>query len=369
MKSQMLKVLLGLFFIMSCSKSEDILEFSPALEERGNDNHKIFKLAQVNKQYTYLLTDGSPGVGNRQINYVYSCSRPVGRAVGFSDRLEENGEVYWENSSTMSYNDNFMISEERAQEYGDEVVRTYQYDSDYKWTGITTEINGELIEDELIIGPGGQVQSYSSNGVRFEYTWRANNAAQIRIYVETAAELRSVQNSLVFNRLGMNDPSRKKTKEMILKRFKELQKTDRKSASFRGRPDNEWVLIGIEEQKFDLKVIEPFSSPAKGYPGTTSDGGYYYLSKNFTVSYRAFLVNEDGSPIKEYYYFKCDSYKVKNNLPVIVHYSYFESDYAADEEGNALDYNEKGTIEYSYISGCNQSAEPTIGLPGGRSQE
>jgi len=357
MKNQLLKVFLGLSLLLSCTKANVDEELSTDLEQRGNDNHKIWRLAQIDIDYTYLLSDGSPGVGNSRANYVYSCSRPYGRAVAFSNRAEEDGEVWADNSSTMSYNDNFMISVEHAQEYGDDVLRTFQYDSDYKWTGITTTINGEVVDEELEISPSGQVLSNTSNGVRYEYTWRANNAVQLKIYVQPAAELRTVQNSLVFNKLGMNEHSRKKTKEMILKQFKELQSVERKSSAFRGKLSEEWVLVGIEDQTFDLKVIDPYTSTAKGFPGTISDGGYYYLSKNFTVSYRAFLVDGDGLPIQEYYHFKCDSYSVKNNLPVDVQYTYFESNYTEDAEGNPLDYNVRGTTHYHYISGCNQTAQ------------
>lgn len=356
MKNHMLKALLGLVLMMSCSKSNEDLEFSPALEERGNDNHKIWNLAQLDIQYNYMLSDGSPGVGGQQINYIYSCSRPRGKAVSFTNRGEQDGEVLWENSATMSYNNNFMISVEQAQEYGDEVVRTYQYDAEHKWTGILTEINGEAIGEEIVLDPGGQVLSYTSNGVRFEYTWKANNAIRTKIYVQPASALSLIQNSLAFNQLGMNEYPRKKTKEMILEYFKEHQKAERKASSFRGKLTDEWVLIGIEEQKFDLKVIEPFSSAAKGYPGTSSDGGYYYLSKNFTVNYTAYYVNEDGTPIQEYYSFNCDSYSVKDNLPVNVHYTYKQSDYTQDEDGNSLDYQEQGTYHYGYVSGCNQNS-------------
>lgn len=354
MKNHMIKVLIGLVFMMSCSRVNEDPEFSSDLEQRGNDNHKIWNLAQVDRDYSFTLTDGSQGVGKRLIKYEYSCIRPFGRAVTFSDIDEENGEELWHNSSTMSYNDNFMISEEHAQEYGEEVVRNYQYDSDYKWTGIITKINGEVVDDTLEIGPGGQVKSYTSNGVRYEYTWKANNAITMKIYIQPSSDLRTINNSLVFNHVGLNENSRKATKALILKSFNDLQQARKTSSSYRSKNADEWVLIGIEEDRYDPKVIEPFSSPAKGFPGTSSDGGYYYLSKNFVVSYKAFRVNPDGTPIQEYYSFNCNSYSVKDNLPVDAHYTYDIPEYAADEEGNSIDYHEQGTIHYKYISGCNQ---------------
>ncbi len=353
MKNHICKVLIGLAFIMSCTKVNIEPENSNALEQRGNDNHKIWNLAQVDRQYTYSLSDGSEGYGAEQKKYEYSCVRPFGRAVKYSDHFVEDGEVLWDNSSTMSYNDNFMISVEQANEYGDEVVRTFLYNSDHQWTGITTEINGEVIEDKIEIGPGGQVKSYSNNGVRFEYIWKANNTSMMKIYLQNTATLRSVQNSLAFNYLGINENSRRKTKELILQRFKELQVT-RRSPSFRGKLSDEWVLYGIEEHTVDPKVIEPFSSPAKGYPGTTSDGGYFALSKNWTVKYRAYLVNDDGTVRAEYFTFIYDSYSVKDNLPVDAHFTYFEAGYTEDEEGNSIDYQEQGTEHFGYISGCNQ---------------
>ena len=354
MKNHILKGLMSLLFIMSCSKAIEVPENSGDLEQRGNDNHLIWNLAQDDKYYTYTLSDGSQGIGERQIKYEYSCTRPVGMAISFSDQSTEDGELLWDNSSTMAYNDNFMISTELAHEYGDEVVRKYQYDSDYKWTGVITEINDVRIEDALEIGPNGQVKSYTSNGVRYEYVWKANNTKLMRIYIQSSAALSSVQNSLVFNKLGINENSRNKTKELILKYFKEVQKTKRTTSSFRGKLADEWILYGIEEHTVDPKVIEPFSSPAKGYPGTSSDAGYYSLSKNWTVKYKAYLVNEDGSLKEEYYSFAYDSYSIKDNLPLDAHYSYSILGYSEDAEGNPIDYHEQGTEHFGYISGCNQ---------------
>ena len=354
MKNHVLKALIGLVFLMSCSKTNVDSEFSEGLEQRGNDNHKIWNLAQIDKHYTYSLSDGSAGSGEGLDKYEYSCVRPYGRAIKFSSHAEEDGGVLWENASTMTYNDNFKISVEKAQEFGDEVVRTFHYDADYKWTGISTEVNGENVETELEIGPGGQVKSYTSDGVRFEYLWRADNTYMMKIYLQSSAALSSVQNSQAFNQLGFNELSRKKSKELIINSFKEHQKTERISSSFRGKLTDEWVLYGIEEHTVDHKVIEPYSSPAKGYPGTTSDAGLYSLSKNWTVKYNAYLVNSDGTFRNTYFTFEYDSYSVKDNLPVDAHYSYFIPDYTQDEEGNSIDYLEQGTHHFGYISGCNQ---------------
>ncbi len=356
MKNHMMKALIGLVFMMSCSKANEDPELSVGLEQRGNDNHKIWNLARIDKHYTYSLTNGAEGIGETQRAYEYSCVRPFGRAVTFSDHTAEDGAVLWDNSSTMTYNDNFNIAVERAQEYGDEVVRTFHYDSDFNWTGITTEINGEVLDEEIEIAPGGQVRRYTSNGVRYDYTWRANNTSMVKIYVQPSAALSVVQKSMVFNQLGVNEISRKATRAHLLKSFKELQQLRKNSTSFRSNGTDEWVLIGIEEHTVDRNVIEPYSSPAKGYPGTTSDAGLYTLSKNWTVNYKAYRISEDGTSKKEYFTFNYHSYTVKDNLPVDTHYSYFIAEYDVDEAGNPIDYHEKGTEHYGYISGCNQKA-------------
>ncbi len=354
MKNHVLKALIGLVFLMSCSKTNVDAEFSEGLEQRGNDNHKIWNLSQVDFNYAYTLTDGSQGTGDRKLNYEYSCVRPYGRAVAFSDHAVEDGALLWDNSSTMTYNDNFMIDVEHAQEYGADVVRTFHYDSDYKWTGITTEINGEVIDEEIEIGPGGQVKSYTSGGVRTEYTWKADNAKTLKIYVQPSAELRSVENSLAFNKSGINEISRRATKQLVLKAFKDLQQVAKRSSSLRSIQSDGWVLVGIEENYFDLNVIEPYRSTAKGYPGTTSDGGYYNLSKNFSTGWKGVLVEPDGTPISDYYSYERSSYSVKNNLPVVSHYTYIINGYSQDADGNPIDYREEGTEHYEYISGCNQ---------------
>lgn len=354
MKNNLLKALLGLTLMMSCSKDYVEPEFSGVLEQRGNDNHKIWKLAQVDNQYDFTLTDGTPGNGNSIIKYVYGCSRPVGRPITFSDYAEENGEMLWDNSSTMSYNNNFMIAEEIAQEYGDEVIRTYHYDSDYKWTGITTTVNGDVLEDELIIGPGGQVKSYASGGVKYEYIWKGDNQIKSNIYVQPAAELRSLQNSQVFGMVGSNEILKRKTKEVVLQAFKELQQTKNRASALRSINTEEWVLVAREESIVDTKVIEPFGSAAVGYPGTSSDAGFYNLSKNLTTHSKYFRVNEDGTPGGVYYSADFDSYTIKDNLPVDIHYRRFIEGYTEDAEGNSLDYTDHGVLHHHYISGCNQ---------------
>lgn len=350
----MVKALISLVFMMSCSKSMEDPEFSAGLEQRGNDNHRNWNLAQVEFQYSYTLTDGSQGTGVGQLEYEYSCVRPFGRPVSASHNVHENGELWFENTRTMSYNDNFKIDVEHANEYGDEVVRTFQYDANGKWTGITTEVNGEVLDEEIEIDSYGQVLSYTSGGVRTEYTWRDNNAKTLKIYIQASADLRSVENSLAFNQTGFNEHSRRATKQQVLKSFKDLQLVNKRSSSLRSSQSAGWVLVIIEENYFDLNVFEPFRSTAKGYPGTTSDAGYYNLSKNFSTGWKGMLVEPDGTPISEYYNYAKDSYSVKDNLPVNSHYTYTIFGYDTDEEGNPIDYKEEGTIHHEYISGCNQ---------------
>jgi len=113
-------------------------------------------------------------------------------------------------------------------------------------------------------------------------------------------------------------------------------------------------LIFVEEQTVDKNVIQPFSSAAAGFPGTSADGGYLILPKNLIIKFKGYYVNDDGSPGELDYLIAFDSYTVKNNLPVDVKYSTFYANYETDEMGNALDYNDTGTIHYEYISGCNQ---------------
>ncbi|MEP7321761.1 MAG: hypothetical protein ABI761_07570 [Saprospiraceae bacterium] len=353
MKKLIYVALFGMVFIFGCSKVNEDPDVQNLLEERGNDNHKIWKLSEIVNHWDYTLTDGFKSDGIQIIKYVYSCSHPVGRAIATTDSVEENGEVLWDNERTMAYNDNFMISTEQGIEYGDEVHRTYHYDAEGKWTGVTTEINGEVIEDEFEIGPGGLLKSYTSNGVRNVYEWKANNLSKIKTYILSTAAFSSVQHSSTFNHIGFNTISKNKTKEQILHSFVELQKVKRGSSGFRSTTD-EWVLVFIEEQTADKNVIQPFSSAALGYPGTSSDGGYYTLPKNFIIQFKGYNINEDGTEGDLAYLYHFDSYKTKDNLPVDVKYSSFIADYVQDENGNTLDYNDHGTIHYEYISGCNQ---------------
>ena len=354
MKNYMLKAFIGLVFMTSCSKSLEDPELSTGLEERGNDNHRNWNLAQFENQYTYTLSDGAQGEGSINLNYTYSCVRPFGRAVASTDIRQEDGVVLSDNSRTISYNDNFKVSVEHAQEYGDEVVRTFHYDSDGTWTGITTEVNGEILDEEIEIGHGGQVKSYTSGGVRTEFTWKANNVRMFKYYIQPSADLIAVENSLAFNQSGVNALVRKATKQNIIKSFNELRSLRKTSSPLRSKNIDEWILVGIEEQNYDFNVIEPYSSPAKGYPGTTSDAGYYYLAKNYPTSWRGFRVEPDGTPISEYYHFKANSYSVKNNLPVNVNYTYDIFGIYDDSDGNPVDYHEQGVHHYEYISGCNQ---------------
>ena len=51
----MVKALISLVFMMSCSKSIEDPELSTGLESRGNDNHRNWNLAHFENQYTYTL--------------------------------------------------------------------------------------------------------------------------------------------------------------------------------------------------------------------------------------------------------------------------------------------------------------------------
>lgn len=352
MKKPFFMTLMGLTFIAGCSKFNEDPAFRNQLEER-NDNHKIWKLSHVVNHWDYTLTDGFQSDGNQDVKYVYSCSRPVGRAISSSDSVEENGITLWDNERTMTYNDNFMISTEHAIEFGAEVLRTYQYDIDGKWSGVTTEINGEVIEDEFEIGTGGQVKSYTSNGVRNVYEWKANNVTKVKTYILMSAAVSSVQNSSIFKNIGFNAISKNKIKAQIINSIKELQKTKRGSSGFRSNSD-EWVLVFVEEQTVDKNVIQPFSSPSNGYPGTSTDGGFYYLPKNLIVQFKGYPINADGTEGELSYLYHYYSYSTKDNLPVDVKYTSFIAAYDQDADGNLLDYNDQGTIHYDYISGCNQ---------------
>lgn len=350
----MVKALISLVFMMSCSKSMEDPEFSAGLEQRGNDNHRNWNLAQLDVNTSFMNTGEEPGTFALHLKYEYSCVRPYGRPVSATYTGELNGEPWFENSRTMSFNDNFMINVEHAYEDGNEIVRTFNYDSDGKWTGITTTVNGETLDEEIEIDPYGQVQSYSSGGVRYEYTWKANNARLLKIYVKPTAELRSVENSLAFNQSGINDISRKVTKQSTLKAFKNLQSVQGAASYLRSKNTDEWVLVGTEEVVFDLQVYEPYRSTGKGYPGTTSDDGYYYLSKNFPVSWKGVRVEPDGTPVSLYYIYSRNSYSVKDNLPVKVQYTQDIFGVDVDEDGNPIDYHEEGIEHFQYISGCNQ---------------
>lgn len=350
-----------LFFVtllvgISCSKDQDLTEPQGQLEERGNDNHKIYKLARVDSRWDYTLTNGFQSDGFLWNEYVYGCSRPVGRVKTGNAYVEENGVTYWDVSFTNTFNDNFEVETEHSMVNGDEILRTFLYDSDYKWIGIKTEINGEVIEDELEIGPTGQVKSYTSDGVRTEYVWKANNVTKINTYVLVSEEAGTIQNSLAHHQLGISEFTRNKASEQIVKKFKELQQLRKTSGSFRSNHSvDEWVLVYVDEFTHDKMVVQPYSSVAAPYPGTCADGGDLALPKNFRTGFKGYYVNEDGSPGEVAYLINYDSYKVKNNLPQSGKYSAFYADYEMDEDGNYLDSNETGTLEWKYISGCNEN--------------
>ena len=82
-----------------------------------------------------------------------------------------------------SYNANWMIATEQGIENGDEVIRTFNYDANGKWIGITTTVNGLVLDDEMTIDDQGQVTSYTHDGVRLEFVWRGNNPRMIKTYV------------------------------------------------------------------------------------------------------------------------------------------------------------------------------------------
>ena len=357
MKNQFLSLFIALFIISACSNDNVDPVIQDQLEQRGNDNHKIYKLSQVTGQWNYTLSDGFSSSGTSLNKFVYSCSRPVGRAIASTDYLIENGVVYWDISRTMSYNENFMVSVENALEYGDEIVRTFQYDSNNKWTGIITTVNGEVIEDEIEISPSGQVLSYTHDGTRTEYVWKADNITKIKTYVQVTAALSSVQNSLRFLQLGFNKISNTLAKEKILNSLENLQKSNRTVSPLRGAHSDEWTLVFVDEQIVDKNVIQPYTSVSAGYPGTTTDGGYLTLPKNFIVNFKGYNVNPDGSMGELAYLVNFDSYTRKNNLPVNVNFSSFYADYEEDEDGNFLDYTDTGSIQYEYISGCNQKLD------------
>jgi len=353
MKIKFLLFFTALLMVSACSKDNP----ADQIVQSSNDNHKIYKLSQVTGQWEYTLTNSFSSSGTSLNKFVYSCTRPVGRAISSTDFLEENGVVYLDNSRTMTYNDNFMGSVENAMEIGDEIVRTFQYDSNNKWTGIITTVNGVVIDEEIEISPSGQVLSYTHDGTRTEYVWKADNVTKIKTFIQATTALSSVENSLNYHQLGFNKISKNKAKEKILKSLENLQKSNRTASPLRGTHTNEWTLVFVEEQTVDKNVIQPYTSVSAGYPGTTVEGGYLILPKNFIIHFKGYNVNPDGSPGETAYSINFYYYTKKNNLPVNVNFSSFYADYEEDEDGNLLDYTDIGTFHYEYISVCNQKLD------------
>lgn len=340
--------------MLACSK-DAVDSDSQALEQRGNDNHKIWKLEKAGQDWNYMLTNGFQSTGFNFVEYVYGCSRPFGRVKSGHLYVEENDVTYWDISFTNTYNDNFKVETEQSVVNGDEVVRTFLYDSDHKWIGIQTEVNGEIIEDELEIGPGGQVRSYTSGGVRTEYVWKANNVTMVKTYILPVEAQSTIEKSLGYHQLGFNKASRNSAQKQIKRSMNHFMISNKNKGSFRSKNSvDEWILVFVEEQKVDLKVVQPYSSVAAAYPGTCVDGGYLNLPKNLIINWQGYPVNEDGSYGEVAYWIKYNSYKVKDNLPQKGTYSAFYADYELDEDGNYLDSNEQGTIYWKYVSGCNE---------------
>ncbi|MDZ4706968.1 MAG: hypothetical protein SH818_01085 [Saprospiraceae bacterium] len=104
--------LLALLFVTACSKDNAEFTLQTPLEQRGNDNHKIWKLSHIENLWEYTLSNGFRSTGNQNVIYIYGCSRPVGRAISCTDVLIENGITFWDNAHTFSYNDNFKIETE-----------------------------------------------------------------------------------------------------------------------------------------------------------------------------------------------------------------------------------------------------------------
>lgn len=340
-----------LCIIVACTKTQDNINQADQLEQR-NDNHLIYKLAHLSAAWNYTLTNGSHGAGTEELNYSYRCTIPFGRIKGGTDFWQEDGNTIFDASRTMTYNENGLIATEHATENGDDIVRTFNYDADGKWTGITTTVNGVALDDQMTITPYGQVTSYTNNGVRFEYVWRANNIKMIKTYVQPSTAMSIAQNSTALNQLGFNKLTNKISREKVLHSLGELQKVSK--SRFRGKNMDEWVLVQIEEQEVDQKIVQPFSSAAKGYPGTSADGGFLILPKNYIVKFTDYLINEDGSKGEVIYFTHIHSVSTRDNLPRNVKYNLLIPGYDQDADGNPIDWNEEGTIHYDYISGCNE---------------
>lgn len=340
-----------LFLMAACSKTQDNVNPSDQLEQR-NDNHLIWKLAHLSSAWDYTTTDENHGAGTDELNYTYRCTAPSKRIKTMTDYFQEDGVPLYDISRTMTYHDNGVIATEHATENGDDILRTFNYDANGQWTGITTTVNGVVLDDQMTITPYGQVTSYTNNGVRLEYVWKANNIKMIKTYVQPSTDMSVAGTSTALNQLGFNKLTNKISREKVLHSLVELQKKTR--AGFRSKNTDEWVLVQIEEQEVDQRIIQPFSSAAKGYPGTSADGGFLILPKNFIVKFTDYLVNEDGSRGADTYITHLHTVSTRDNLPIDVKYSLTLPAFDVDADGHPIDWNEEGTIHYDYISGCNE---------------
>lgn len=336
---------------ISCTKNE--INTEDQLEQR-NDNHRNWKLASLQGAWDYTTTDGGSGSGWDSLNYIYRCSTPLHRIKSLSDLGVEDGNPIWDYERTVTYNANWMVDTEHAIENGDDVIRTFNYDANGKWTGITTSVNGEVLDDELTIDNQGQVTSYTHDGVRLEYLWRGNNPYLIKIYVQPSMEMNIAQESNALNKLGHTKMSNALTKTKVLKSMSELQ--NRNKSAYRSKSSSEWELVQITELEVDHRIVQPFISPANGFPGTTGDGGWLYRSKNYLTKFTDYAINPDGSKGENLSLYHNHTVAVRDNLPQNVIYSgTFILDHDAD--GNAIHWNERGTIHYDYISGCNDDGK------------
>jgi len=349
MKNIAFLIIMGLLISISCTKNE--LSTNEQLEQR-NDNHKNWKLAALQGDWTYTTTDGGSGSGSGALEYVYRCTRPLHRLKSMEDVATEDGNPFYNYSRSMTYNSNWMIATEEGVENGENVVRAFNYDANGKWTGITTSINGVVLDDEMTIDPDGQVTSYTHDGVRLEYVWRGNNPRMIKTYVQPSVAMSKAQHSKALGKIGFNKMARSLVKVKILESLSELQ--EKNKANYRSKSTDEWVLVQIEELEVDHKIVQPFISPANGYPGTTGDGGWLYRSKNYLIKFTDYLINPDGSRGEQIFFAHNHTVAVDDNLPQNVIYS-LNFPAGTDDDGNPIHWNETGTIHYDYISGCNEN--------------
>jgi len=348
MKNISLFIAMGLLIFISCTKNE--LSNTDQLEQR-NDNHRNWKLAAVQGAWDYTTTDGDSGSGWDSLNYFYRCTVPLHRVKSMTDIAMEDGNPFYNYARSMTFNANWMIETEQGIENGDEVIRTFNYDANGKWIGITTTVNGVALDDQLTIDDQGQVTSYTHDGIRLEFVWRANNPRLIKTYVQPGMAMNKAQKSKAFDKIGHTKMARDLARIKILESLSELQKTTK--SSYRSKTTEDWVLVQIEELEVDHRIVQPFLSPANGYPGTTGDGGWLYRSKNFITKFTDYAINPDGSIGEEVFMAHNHTVQVRDNLPKQVLYS-SKILLGADDEDNPIYWNETGTIQYDYISGCNE---------------